>query len=77
MPNAQASARPRADVHLTESEYHDHCDAYDGVCLGCGEWTCGGCEPDARKYPCEACGEKRVYGAEEALMMGRIRFDEE
>lgn len=28
-------------------------------------------EPDARKYECESCGAKAVYGAEElAMMMG-------
>jgi len=40
----------------------------DGFCLACGaEAYC--VEPDARKYECETCGEKRVYGAEELLMM--------
>jgi hypothetical protein len=28
-----------------------------------------GVEPDARKYECEACGEKTVYGAEELLLL--------
>ena len=39
-----------------------------GFCLICGA-EAEGCEPDARKYECEACGEKQVYGAEELLMM--------
>ena len=39
-----------------------------GICLACGEEQ-GGCEPDARKYECESCGERRVYGAEELLIM--------
>ena len=38
-----------------------------GICLACGEEQ-GGCEPDARKYECESCGEKRVYGSEELLL---------
>ena len=29
-----------------------------------------GCEPDARNYECESCGEKEVFGAQELLMMG-------
>jgi predicted RNA-binding Zn-ribbon protein involved in translation (DUF1610 family) len=37
-----------------------------GFCLGCGEETYG-VEPDAVGYPCEACGEKAVYGAQELL----------
>ena len=39
---------------------------YPGFCVACG-LEHGGCEPDARKYPCESCGERAVYGAE-ALM---------
>ena len=39
-----------------------------GFCLACGNEQ-GGCEPDARRYQCEACGEHAVYGAEELLLM--------
>ena len=35
-----------------------------GFCTACGADACG-VEPDARRYVCEACGEKAVYGAEE------------
>lgn len=38
-----------------------------GICIACGE-DADGCEPDARRYECEICGEKAVYGAEELLM---------
>ena len=38
-----------------------------GFCLACGNEQ-GGCEPDARAYECEACGEHAVYGAEELLI---------
>lgn len=37
-----------------------------GFCVSCGEDQ-EGCEPDAREYLCESCGEKGVYGAEELL----------
>ena len=40
-----------------------------GICLACGE-DADGVEPDARRYVCECCGERAVYGAEELLMMG-------
>ena len=40
-----------------------------GICLACGDLA-DGCEPDARQYKCEACGERKVYGLEEALIMG-------
>lgn len=38
-----------------------------GFCLACGEEAYG-VEPDARKYECEVCGKRSVYGAEELLM---------
>ena len=38
-----------------------------GLCVACGE-DADGCEPDARKYRCEACGAMAVYGAEELLI---------
>jgi hypothetical protein len=42
-----------------------------GFCVSCGaERDC--CEPDARNYPCEECGDNTVYGAEELLMMGLV-----
>ena len=40
-----------------------------GFCIACGAEH-DGCEPDARNYECEVCGEHKVYGAEEILMMG-------
>lgn len=40
-----------------------------GWCLKCGQEV-DGVEPDARKYTCECCGEPKVYGVEELLMMG-------
>jgi hypothetical protein len=39
-----------------------------GFCIACGNEQ-GGCEPDARRYKCEACGEHAVYGADELLLM--------
>jgi hypothetical protein len=38
-----------------------------GLCVACGEEQ-GGCKPDARKYPCEHCGARAVYGADELLL---------
>jgi hypothetical protein len=39
-----------------------------GWCLTCGEEV-DGVEPDARKYLCECCGERKVYGMEQLLIM--------
>ena len=38
-----------------------------GFCIACGN-EAEGCEPDAREYECEACGESQVYGADELLL---------
>jgi predicted RNA-binding Zn-ribbon protein involved in translation (DUF1610 family) len=43
-----------------------------GFCAACGA-NAEGVEPDARKYRCEACGEKQVYGAEELLLRIPVR----
>ncbi len=37
-----------------------------GFCTACGEEQYY-CEPDAREYECETCGEHKVFGAEELL----------
>lgn len=52
-------------VEAVESEF----DSLDnpGFCIACGE-DASGCEPDARKYPCESCGARAVYGAQELLI---------
>lgn len=39
-----------------------------GFCLACGG-EAHGVEPDARRYICESCGMKAVFGAEEIMMM--------
>lgn len=39
-----------------------------GFCTACGHEQ-DGCEPDARNHKCESCGEQKVFGADELLMM--------
>ena len=56
---------------MTESEYRDATEAYEGFCIYCGE-TESGIEPDAREYTCEGCGKHGVYGFEELLLMGYV-----
>ena len=41
-------------------------DDYLGFCVACGEEAFN-VEPDARRYSCESCGARAVYGAEEIL----------
>jgi len=59
--------RPKMD----DCEYVQLSDDYTGFCISCGE-TQEGCEPDARGYECESCGQHKVYGLEELMMMGYI-----
>ncbi len=54
---------------MHESEYRQSDN--EGFCLNCGE-SAYGVEPDARRYPCESCGQPKVYGLEELLMMGLL-----
>lgn len=50
---------------------------YEGFCTTCGDFTRGECEPDGREYECPDCGERTVYGAEEAMMMGLLEISHE
>ena len=43
-------------------------DEHPGFCIACGD-AAYGVEPDARRYVCESCDAKAVYGAEELLLM--------
>jgi hypothetical protein len=63
-------------IKMTEEEYRAGTDAYEGVCLACGEPR-GSCEPDARNYKCEACGQRQVMGLEWAMISGLIEITEE
>lgn len=44
-------------------------DENTGFCLACGDEAYS-VEPDARNYTCESCGESKVFGASELLIMG-------
>lgn len=61
---------------ITESEYHEHVENHDGLCVECFEIQDGGCEPDAENYECEHCGSKSVMGIENALITGNLGISE-
>jgi hypothetical protein len=42
-----------------------------GYCLACGA-EYNDCDPDTRKRECEECGERKVYGLEQLVMMGCV-----
>lgn len=60
-------------IRITESEYASLSENYGGFCLKCREEAYG-VEPDARRYRCEACDARAVFGAEELLFRGLIEF---
>ncbi len=64
------SDQARAVLKTTSArDLMEHSEEYDGFCITCGEWTSGGCEPDAREYRCDSCGRRTVYGAEELIFL--------
>ena len=62
----------RVHRSITEERIMDVCIATafglgnTGICVKCGADQ-QDCEPDARRYKCESCGERAVYGAQELL----------
>lgn len=69
----QRSDRQR--FRMSFENFRAACDSYDGFCTNCNDITNSGVEPDARRYDCEVCGERAVYGMEEALMNGSIQVE--
>jgi hypothetical protein len=57
---------------ITIEQYHALDNDMAGMCIACRNEQ-SGCEPDARRYECEACGEKEVYGPHEFLMLGLVQ----
>lgn len=65
-----------AIIAISESRFEEAVENNEGFCTNCQEFTADQCEPDACEYKCPECGLSKVYGAEEALMMGAIEFSE-
>jgi predicted RNA-binding Zn-ribbon protein involved in translation (DUF1610 family) len=61
---------------MTEQEYHSADNDMQGLCVGCGEVHDDNCEPDARNYECSNCGQRKVFGIQELLVMGYIGIGE-
>lgn len=62
-------------IVISENEFSELNEDCGGICIACESRQYGGCEPDARNYPCEECGESKVFGVEELLIMGLIELD--
>jgi len=59
-------------IGVSCGDYQDAVDSYTGWCRDCREFTRGCTEPDAEDYECPSCGERRVMGAEQAMLLGYI-----
>ena len=59
---------PRREIEEVCSALLEEGSDDEGICICCGE-TQSGVEPDAENYECESCGERGVFGAEQALIM--------
>lgn len=65
---AKAHPTVTKDRIMEMADRYNHSLDNPGICLACGE-EAHGVEPDARKYTCDSCGEPRVYGCMELVMM--------
>ena len=75
MESIKVKTKSGKDVYICKLEEGEatfsKCDG-QGMCVACGEFT-DGVEPDARRYECDSCGQPRVYGIEELVIMGYCR----
>ena len=62
-------------VVMSESEFTENRECYNGICRKCRSIKDGGVEPDAENYRCEECGENAVMGIENALLTGIIAIE--
>lgn len=69
---ARENERYRKPVSISIEECQALMDEHGGLCVECGAEAYG-VEPDARRYECEQCGARAVFGAEELLFMGAVR----
>lgn len=65
-------------MKLTEAQYWERRENYEGYCLNCKEFTRDSdTEPDAENYPCDQCGSDSVVGVETALLDNLFEIVEE
>lgn len=63
-------------MKLSEKEYLEHVDNYDGYCAQCDAMTREGeTEPDAEEYECPECEADSCMGAENALIAGHLEIE--
>ncbi len=58
---------------LTEQQYLNAEEGSMGFCLVCKAFG-QSAEPDAEKYLCQSCGQAKVYGIPQLLIMGLLEI---
>jgi len=61
----------KARKRFAESEYVTLREDSAGICLHCSGINYG-VEPDAENYTCDCCEKNKVFGIEQALLLGYI-----
>lgn len=60
-------------IELNWEEIKQADDDNIGYCVNCkAEQDC--CEPDARHYTCESCGQSQVFGIQELLLNDMVKI---
>lgn len=62
---------------MNTEEFQEAVDHYIGYCTTCKKFTRECTEGDATDYDCEQCGCNTVVGAENAMIMGLLTFEED
>jgi len=62
-------------TRVSQDEYQDAVNNYQGWCVKCKSFTTDCVEPDAHGYECDECGKRSVVGAEDALLIGAITLE--
>lgn len=77
LAGGRAPAPPRPCARLIpEAEYEEASESNLGWCPACLAFTREHTEPDAEGYDCTECGGSSVVGAEQALLLGLVQFEE-
>lgn len=71
MPTAFKNSKGLTRYKFTLEEIEEASENQQGFCIACGEAR-DSCEPDARHYDCDNCGQYKVFGVDELAIMGYV-----
>ena len=70
---SQVQVKRVVRVQVEEWEVVEAMEQGGGLCTKCRAITTWCCEPDAVDYECDECGEHKVQGMGECLIMGLLQ----